>query len=129
MVSLFPTLQCALRVAFALILGQLVTQEIFTSDPTLIGAIAVRAPGPATSILCIVLAVFSIWLILGVGTRAVALIGLGLYVGHELLIPGLDVFNSQAALGCALAAGLALPLVFFGGGRFSVVPSQSQDLA
>ncbi|WP_353472549.1 hypothetical protein PVT71_00555 [Salipiger sp. H15] len=127
MVSLISTLQCVLRLAFALVLGHTAMQEIFTADPVLIGAIAIRTPGLATSILCIALAVLSIWLILGVGTRAVALTGFGIYAAHELLLQDFDLLGLELSQSCVLVALLALPLVFFGGGRFSVVSTYSRE--
>ncbi len=127
MFSLIPTIQCALRLSFAILLGHTVALEIFTSDPTLTGAFAVRLPEFGTSIICVVLASISIWLILGIGTRTVALAGAAIYLAHEALVPGFNLFDLQAAQSCLLVASLALPLVIFGGGRFSVIAVQTPE--
>ncbi|ANT59326.1 hypothetical protein AYJ57_02470 [Salipiger sp. CCB-MM3] len=127
MVRLIPTLQCALRVALALTLGDAVAKEIFTADPTLIGALSVQIPGLATSLLCALLASIAIWLILGIGVRAVALIGLGLYSFHAFFAPGLEPFDLTTLYSCGLVALLAVPLVLFGGGRFSIAHPIASD--
>ncbi|MCT4369998.1 hypothetical protein CLG85_006485 [Yangia mangrovi] len=121
MVSFFPTFQCALRILFALLLGHTVALEIFTDDPVLTGALDVRMPGPLAALICAVLASISIWLILGVATRTVALSGFAIYLCHELLLPDFTVFDLETAQRVIVVALLALPLVIFGGGRFSVI--------
>lgn len=120
MVGLIPSVQCALRIILASILGHTVALHIFTNDPALIGAFAVTMPGLATSLFCVTLSSIGIWLILGVATRTVALVGFALYFAHDFVLPSHDALAHMPTLGSALVALLALPLIIFGGGRFSV---------
>lgn len=104
----------------AAILGHTVALDIFVSDPALSDAFAVRLPGLAASIMCILLASIAIWLILGVGTRTVALSGTALYLAHDMLLAAPGVPQITAMHGSFIVVFLALPLIIFGGGRFSL---------
>ncbi len=119
--NFFPTFQCALRILLALLLGYTVALEIFTNDPVFTGTLDVRIPEPLVALTCAILASISIWLILGVATRTVALIGFAIYLWHELLLPDFAVLDLEATQRLVVVALLALPLVIFGGGRFSVI--------
>ncbi|MBE9635439.1 hypothetical protein [Salipiger mangrovisoli] len=120
MVGIIPSLQCALRVTLALIFGHTIALDIFVNDPALIGAFEVRLPGLIPSLFCIALASIAIWLILGVGTRSFAVLGAALYTVHEVILRGQLLPDPQIVQSSLLVAILALPLIIFGGGRFSV---------
>ncbi|MCR8547087.1 hypothetical protein M4578_04560 [Salipiger sp. P9] len=122
MTKTLSVLQCALRVALAAILGYTVAGEFFRTDAMQIGwYISPRHVGLTTALLCTLLATVSIWLLFGVRTRIVALMGLALYIGLEVVNPGLNQASTDTLLNSAFVVLLALPLVIFGGGKFSML--------
>lgn len=65
--------------------------------------------------------VVSVWLAFGVRTRVMACLALGLFAGMALLMPGLERLSIQSLSSVGLFTVLALPLIFGGGGRYSLL--------
>lgn len=97
-------------------------RTLFSSDPMQIGwYVYPQHVGLAASALCVLLTTVSVWLVFGVRTRVVALLGLALFIGLEVVHPGLNATSPDALMNSAYVALLGLPLVLFGGGRFSMI--------
>ncbi len=77
-------------------------------------------PELAAAALSSLLAIVCVWLAFGVRTRVMALLGLALYLGLALLVPGLQALNPVRLMELTFVVLLALPLIAFGGGRFCV---------
>ncbi|APZ54303.1 hypothetical protein [Salipiger abyssi] len=122
MSDILSALQCALRIVLAAILGYTVASEFFQTNAMQIGwYVSPRHVGLTAAVICALLFTVSIWLLFGVRTRVVALMGLALYLGLEIVHPGLSSADSQVLLSSAIVVLLGLPLIIFGGGKFSVV--------
>lgn len=120
--DILHVLQCALRIALAIFLGFTVVGEFFRTDPLQIGwYVSPRQVELSTAMICALLAAISIWLVFGVRTRVVALLGLALYVGLEVVRPGLHAASYETIMNSTFVVLLGLPLVLFGGGKFSMI--------
>jgi uncharacterized membrane protein YphA (DoxX/SURF4 family) len=63
----------------------------------------------------------ALWLAFGLRTRVVALVGVALFAGKAILVPGLENVSNAAIGNMLLVCLLAAPLLLSGGGRFSLL--------
>lgn len=68
---------------------------------------------------CALLATVGLWLLFGIRTRVVASLGAALAVALAVAVPEAMLVGTDPLRGALAAMVLALPLVVFGGGRFS----------
>lgn len=119
MIEIRPATQLVLR----LVLGiALVVEAIHQSTIFVIRAdsgMMPAMPGIAFAVLHALMLVAAIWVLFGIRTRIVALIGLACLYADSLIIPLVPGFPERKVL-FAVAILAAVPLIFFGGGRFSL---------
>ncbi|WP_071675136.1 hypothetical protein [Nioella nitratireducens] len=72
------------------------------------------------TVLCALIQFAAVWLMFGLRSRVVALLGLVLMIGLLLWFEALGVQTSYGSLQVVASAVLALPLFFLGGGRFAL---------
>lgn len=115
-------LQCAVRIMLGCCLAFTATEHLMLTtgkNPVLLASDEMHLyAGWALSVLMVMT---SIWLAFGYRTRVMALLGASLYGGMVVLLPGLPEVTSQTLVSVAVVAALALPLIFAGGGRFSLL--------
>jgi uncharacterized membrane protein YphA (DoxX/SURF4 family) len=70
----------------------------------------------------------SIWLVFGVRTRVVALLGAMLYLAYALYSKSVALVPDDVSVQVLLVAILAAPLVAFGGGQYSLYKKGWQNI-
>ncbi len=80
-------------------------------------------------VLCALILFSAVWLLFGLRSRVVALIGLVMMVGLTLWFDTVGIQTTYGGLHIAASVVLALPLFFLGGGRFALYRRGWADLA
>lgn len=95
--------RCVLSCVFALeVIGAFATAKMHGTAVTFF----MDQMGPPASIYYTIMAVISLTLLVGILTRAAALIGLGLYSGHLLLMPDAEPIGADILLKVVIVAFL-----------------------
>ncbi|CUH77667.1 hypothetical protein [Tropicibacter naphthalenivorans] len=113
--------QCALRILLACALAYTASEHYLSPNALPIGS--VQPPLEALSVLILraMLWITAIWLLFGLRTRVVAALGLALFYGFAILVPGVHMFSAQTAHSLFVVTVIALPLLLRGGGRYSLL--------
>ena len=120
----FPlsALQCAIRLILSAALGAAILERLFELRDLGTGwYIAQRHVASVEAAYLALLAIVAVWLVLGVRTRVVALLGLVLFAGARIVLPGISELNEAALVQVGLFACACVPLLRFGGGRFAMI--------
>ncbi|SLN39446.1 hypothetical protein ROJ8625_01848 [Roseivivax jejudonensis] len=116
-----PIVQCVIRIALAACLAYAVIETMSAGAGVADRILPFAGVSIAAALLAGLMSVVAIWLAFGVRTRVVALLGLALYTGHLVALPGFTTVGTDEIVQLAVVAALALPLIVFGGGRYSMV--------
>ena len=119
--------QCALRIGIAAWLAFTVFRAVTRAHPFPASWTISQPEAMACAILSAMLTIVAIWLVLGIRTQTVALIGVSLHFGLTVVQPGFHRLDQTTLIEAAVLLALALPLIALGGGRYSICGERRRD--